>query len=449
MRLTIFRLHLIILVASTAAAAGAPVLPSTTRVSVSSGGAEGNDDSPSSDISADGRFVAFASRASNLVPDDTNVRTDVFVHDRSTGETTRVSLSSEGTQGNNISHSPSISAEGRFVAFASRASNLVPGDTNVRTDVFVHDRSSGDTTRVSVTSRGEEPNDDSSAPSISADGNSIAFQSLASNLAPNDENRQSDIFVHDSAMGRTRLVSASKGGEANAANNASLSPSISADGRYVAFHSQASDLVMFDSAVCFERGPIGFSRNCYDVFVRDMRTHQMERVSLTSAGEQGNGDSSRASVSGDGRYVSFGSEASNLVANDGNDLKDVFVRDRTTGALSRISVTPLGGDANSFSESGGISDDGRFVTFWSSASNLVAVDGNFKTQDVFVYELTSGAMEVASVSSAGVQGDRGSHSPVPSADGRFITFSSSATNLVPGDRNGKTDVFVRDRGTLS
>ena len=168
----------------------------TTRVSVASDGAQGNGYSYHPSISADGRYVAFESYATNLVSGDTNGYIDVFVHDRQGGGTTRVSVTSDGAQGGTGSWNPSISADGRYVAFMSAASNLVSGDTCC-SDIFVHDRQSGQTTRVSVASDGAQGNNHSWYPSISADGRYVAFHSYASNLVSGDTNSAPDVFVHD------------------------------------------------------------------------------------------------------------------------------------------------------------------------------------------------------------------------------------------------------------
>src|SRR3990170_4042101 len=248
----------------------APALGTTTRVSVASDGSQGNSYSAAPSISADGRYVAFTSDASNLVSGDTNnfcygnfadvsthdppPRTimtptppppgytncaDVFVHDRQTGVTQRVSVASDGSQGNKGSGSPSISADGRYVAFASYASNLVSGDTNDWDDIFVHDRQTGSTQRVSVASDGSQGNRDSYCSSISADGRYVAFDSYASNLVSGDTNSSWDIFVHDRQTGSTQRVSVAS--DSSQGNDGSDWPSISADGRYVAFGSSASN----------------------------------------------------------------------------------------------------------------------------------------------------------------------------------------------------------------
>jgi Tol biopolymer transport system component len=339
-------------------------------VSVASDGTQGNSHSGSPSISADGRYVAFASYASNLVPGDTNGVMDVFVHDRLTGQTTRVSVASDGTQGNGESRYPSISADGRYVAFMSYASNLVPGDTNGKADVFVHDRLTGQTTRVSVASDGTQGNGDSWGwPSISADGRYVAFESSASNLVPGDTNGRADIFVHDRLTGQTTRVSVASDGTQG--NNSSVWPSISADGRYVAFMSYASNLVPGDT------------NGALDIFVHDRLTGQTTRVSVASDGTQGNGYSWDSSISADGRYVAFESWASNLVPGDTNGKQDIFVHDRLTGQTTRVSVASDGTEGNNNSGWPSISADGRYVAFHSDASNLVPGDTNGRA-DVFV-----------------------------------------------------------------
>jgi hypothetical protein len=382
-------------------------------------------------ISSDGRYVAFASYASNLVSDDTNGRWDIFVHDRETGQTTRVSVDSAGVQGNNDSRDPSISSDGRYVAFESHASNLVPNDTNGRDDIFVHDRETGQTTRGSVDSAGLQGNSDSRNPSISSDGWYVAFESYASNLVPDDTNNMRDVFVHDRLTGQTTRVSVDSAGVQG--NDLSLYPSISSDGRYVAFDSQASNLVPDDT------------NNMRDVFVHDRQTGQTMIVSLDSAGVQGNSGSYRAFISSDGRYVAFESHASNLVPNDTNDVRDIFVHDRQTGQTTRVSVDSAGVQGNDHSDSFDkcMSSDGRYVAFYSYASNLVPNDTPGAC-DVFVHDRQTGQTTRVSVDSAGVQGNSSSFTPSISSDGRFVALHSWASNLVPNDTNDNYDVFVHD-----
>ncbi len=247
------------------------------RVSVASDGTEGNHDSRDNSISADGRFVAFQSDSSNLVPDDTNGRSDIFVHDRQTNTTERVSVASDGTQGIFESYNPSISADGRFVAFQSDSSNLVPDDTNGQYDIFVHDRQTHITERVSVASDGTEGNRQSMMynSSISADGRFVVFASKSSNLVPDDTNGQYDIFVHDRQTHITERVSVASDGTEGDFD--SMKSSISADGRFVAFYSRSSNLVPGDM------------NGLDDVFIHDRQTHTTERVSVASDGTEGDG----------------------------------------------------------------------------------------------------------------------------------------------------------------
>lgn len=286
----------------------------TTRVSVASDGTEGNSASWISGISANGRFVVFRSASSNLVIEDTNDVYDIFVHNLHTGETTRVSVASDGSQSDGHSWTPGISADGRYIAFDSSAANLVLGDTNEAIDVFVHDRQTGQTTRISVSSDGEQGNGNSHAPSISGDGVYIAFGSYASNLVAGDTNDEYDVFVHNQLTGETSRVSVSSGGLQG--NAISGSPSISSDGRYVVFASSASNLVPDDD------------NGNQDVFVHDLHTGETMLLSSASDGTLGNGDSGTPSISADGLYISFYSDANNLVPSDLNGSSDIFVHNR-------------------------------------------------------------------------------------------------------------------------
>jgi len=356
----------------------------TTRVSVASDGGQGNGSSFSSSISADERYVAFQSQASNLVGGDTNGAYDVFVHDRQTAQTTRASLASDGGQGNDDSGGTSISADGRYVAFYSNASNLVPDDTNGTYDVFVHDQQTGETTRISVASNGGQGNSSSYWPSISDDGCSVVFNSWASNLVDGDTNNFCDadydgqyddncldVFVHDRQTGKTTRVSVASNGSQS--NDTSYQPSISADGCYVAFESSASNLVSGDT------------NGTTDVFVHNRQTGETTLVSISSDGGQGNGGSYLPSISADGRYVAFYSVTSNLVGGDTNGWADIFVHDRQTGETTRVSVASDGTQGNEGSYSPFISASGRYVAFGSGASNLIGSDTNNKI-DIFVHD---------------------------------------------------------------
>ena len=340
-----------------------------TRVSVASDGTQGNEDFWSPSISSDGRYVAFRSYSTNLVSGDLNLYSDVFVHDQQNHQTTRVSVASDGTQGNDYSGISSISSDGRFVAFSSRASNLVSGDTNNNEDVFIHDLQTGETTRISVASDGTQGNYSSVGPSISADGRYVAFESASSNLVNGDTNYWPDIFVHDRLTGETTRVSVDFDG--SQIDLGSYYPSISSDGRYVAFTS--------------------FNNYGYDsdVFVHDLQTGETTCVSLDLDGNVSQG-SYVPSISSDGRYVAFKSRSSYLVSNDTNGVDDVFVNDRQTGKTTRISVASDGTEGNQISGNGAgsrqaISSDGNYVAFTSDASNLVSGDTN-GLSDIFVHE---------------------------------------------------------------
>jgi Tol biopolymer transport system component len=397
------------------------------RVSVASGGAQGDNNSYSPSISADGRYVAFQSYATNLVAGDTNGTMHIFIHDTQTGETTLVSVDSSGIEGNGISSRSSMSADGRYVAFQSDATNLVAGDTNGNTDVFIHDTQTGTTTRVSVDSYGLQSSvGNNQIPSISADGRYVAFESGATNLVSGDTNGTKDIFIHDTQTGTTTRVSVDSSGTES--NGTSYSSAISADGRYVAFESLANNLVTGDT------------NTASDVFIHDTQTGTTTRVSVDSSGTQGDNSSSAPSISADGRYVAFDSIATNLVAGDTNAYYDVFIHDTQTGTTTRVSVDSNGTEGDSDSYYPSISADGRYVAFESDATNLVAGDTN-SVPDIFIYDTQTGTTTRVSVDSSGTQGDNSSSAPSISADGRYVAFQSDATNLVADDTNAYSDVF--------
>ena len=416
--------------------------PTTTRVSVSTAGVQADRDSYAAGISADGRYVVLTSLARNLVPGDTNDAYDVFVHSRASGTMTRISVGPGGAQGNGSSESASMNANGRYIVFESTASNLVEGDTNHASDVFLYDQASGVTSRVSVSRSGRQANGPSAMPAISADGRYVAFQSLASNLVRGDTNGFADVFVRDLATGKTSRVSlTSRGRQARCSLDSceSTEPVLSRHGRYVAFQSSATNLVPHDT------------NRLGDVFVRDRHTGRTTRVSVDSRGRQGGGDrtnngSNAPVISANGRYVVFHSADSNLVRGDTNRVFDIFVHDRRTHRTARVSISSAGAQADAESlGAASISSDGRFVAFTSLASNLVAGDANEIT-DVFLRDLVSGQTTLASLGQSGNQGDDASSATgvAFSANDRYLAFSSWAANLVDGDTNVVADAFVRD-----
>ena len=422
----------VLLMACGAGAVETPLIdaPASTlqRVSVDSGGAQGNGPSGEPAISTDGRFIAFSSQASNLVDQDTNGSRDIFVHDRDTGITRRVSVAADGTQGNGSSGQPAISANGRFVAFFSMATNLVPGDTNLTGDVFLHELETGLTRRVSVASGGVQGNGFSSTPSISGDGRFIAFESSASNLVAGDNNNNTDVFVHDRIEGSTQGAWANPPTLENLPGGA---PEISADGLVVAFAVHLQDWASDDA-----QGRSQF-------LVHDI----IKGVTEPAAGDPGNGfgegTAGVPSLNADGSWVALRSNAANLVTGDTNRVDDVFVVGRELGSIQRVSVDTGGNQGNGASGEPSVSGDGRFVAFWSEASNLVSGDIN-GTGDVFVRDRQTAETRRISVGPDGALVDGLSASPSISADARFVAFESEASNLVPEDTNGHQDVFVAE-----
>lgn len=401
----------------------------TTRLSVATAGTQADGRSFTPALSSDGRYAAFYSDATNLVTGDVNNARDVFVRDLQTGETTRVSVEGGGAEANGDSFEPALSADGRFVAFSSAATNLVAGDSNDANDIFVRDRQANTTTRVSVGLAGVNANGGSDAPSISADGRLVAFTSAASNLVEGDSNNQRDAFVFDRQTGATTRASLSSAGEQ--ANLDSFTAELSADGRFLVFTSYASTLVGFDD------------NEGSDVFVRDLQAGTTTRVSEYTGGFQVDGDSLRPAISADGRYVAFDSDAWDLVWGDTNDVFDVYVHDRQTGYTTRVSVDDSGSQSDGASFRPSLSWDGRYVAYYSDASNLVAGDTNGGS-DVVLFDRLSGATKRVSVAGGGREANGSSLRPALSGNGRLVIFESDASNLVPGDSNEFTDVFVHD-----
>ena len=421
----------------------------TERLSVASDGSQGSLKSENFQImglmSEDGRFVVFSSDADNLVPDDTNGVTDVFMRDRLTGTTSRISVSSVGQQANAWSGHACISADGMVIAFCSAADNLVAGDINGRFDVFVHHRVSGQTERVSLSSSGNEGNDGSYDPSLSHDGRYVAFLSLASNLVDDDLNGEVDAFWHDCQTGITQRASvADDGSEGNQFTSNGM---ISYDGNLVVFRSLSDNLVPGDS------------NTAWDVFVRDIGAGQTYRVSVASDGTQhtdtlNNNGCLMGTISKDNRYAVFSIKPDGLVAGDVNGYGDVYLHDRSTGQTSLVSVATDGSQGNGESKVLNISYDGRFILFSSKATNFSAQDGN-PDSDLYVRDRIQGTTELVSLShgtSAGgeaqlVKANMGaSWGHVDSAG--EVAFFSDSDNLIADDSNGVSDLFINDRLAL-
>ncbi|MGH2711882.1 MAG: TolB family protein [Actinomycetota bacterium] len=420
----------------------------TEWLSASPEGLQNDGNAWHSSITPDGRYVAFGSQASTLVPEDANDVEDIFVVDRTTGAVERASVASSGTEGNDTSYGPVISAEGRFVAFTSHASNLVAGDTNAAMDVFVKDLLTGKMERASVSSSGFQGNDRSFDPDMTPDGRYVVFQSAASNLDTPDTNGPCgqtgssgcDVFVYDRMTKKTERVSeAADGTEANGPSG--WTNEISADGRFVSFYSFADNLVPGDT------NPFS------DIYVKDRATGNIEIVSVSSDGTQGTAGATWNSMSADGRYVAFVSLAPNLVPGDANDADDVFVHDRETRTTVRVSVSSAGAEANGGADNGEITDDGRYVMFTSGATNLDPLDndsgcntGDASGCDVYLHDMVTGITELVSVSSDGVPGAAPTFSGALTPGARLLTFDGYADGLVPGDDNGRSDIYLRDRG---
>lgn len=433
---------------------------------------DGNSGAPS--ISATGRYVAFSSTSSRLVQEDTNLSSDVFVRDRLRRRTVRVSVSSDGSQGIGSptcgSHSPSISATGRYVAFWSGATNLVPDDTNAAVDVFVHDLKNRTTERVSLSSAGKQHNDSPltcglQRPAINGNGRFIAFTSAATNLVENDTNAVGEVFLHDRKTEKTTRVSVASNGDQG--NSFSSNPSLDAEGRFVAFTSFASNLVADD---------LNLTSDAFVRDRKTRKTLIVSVGSDGTRSGLGPFEGSSAGVwamSPDGRYVGFTSDADNLVPNDTNEsfdpcyAGDAFTHDLKTGRTERVSVTSRGQEAEGGNGSAafGISAGGRFVVLRTheafapddtadKSPHPFGCDPNRDvTVDVYIYDRLSGEMELASRNQTGepVQ-ECGLFDSLPgsvSANGRYVPFNTCAPNFEGHNSDqSSSDVYVRDRGRL-
>jgi Tol biopolymer transport system component len=381
----------------------------------------GNGDSTTPVISADGRYVAFPSLASNLVHGDHNGVSDVFVKDLRTGV---VRSASSGGDGPSFDP-PALSADGRFVAFVSSASNLVAGDTNGVDDVFVTDMRTGHVTRVSG---GNGPAFGS--PAISADGRYVAFRSEASTLAEGDTNGVADVFLADRSSGKVTRISTSASGE-QGDKLVHHGLAMSADGRLVVFPSAATNLVPGDT------------NGSVDMFVKDVVSGAVERVNVSASGSQTSSYTLMPAITPDGSRVFFVAWGDTLVPGDTEDTPDIFMKDLRTKAITRVNSRPDGTVSNAQPYQPSVSADGRYVVFSSLASNLVRRDTN-NVDDVFLKDTLSGSVTRLS-ERFGRQGNNFSVAPSISADGRTVVFATLATNLGPTAPTPSSELLLHNR----
>lgn len=398
------------------------------RVSLSRLGIEGNSDSFAPSITADGQFVAFLSTADNLIELDSNGYQDVFLYELAQDEITRITIGYDGSQANGASSDVQISDDGRFVVFVSEASNLVGTDANGHADVFLYDRQSGVTELVSRAPDGTQGDAPSVQPALSSGAHFVAFVSLADNLSPNDKNGVSDVYLYDRQEGTLELISV--GSDGRQADDTNKYPTISASGRYVAYQSKSTNLMPDDDG-----------NNMFDIFLRDRQEGVTELISRNVQGTAGNMESQRPSISNDGRYVAFESWASDLVEGDENYNSDVFVADRLTERIEIVSVSSDGRQADHVNGGAVISGDGRYVAYSSLAGNLAVNDGN-QLFDVYLRDRVRSETQLVSMNANGQAGNGVSISPSLTTAGTYIVFDSVATDLVSDDTNGRFDVFI-------
>lgn len=397
---------------------------SIVRVSTDAGGGQANGDSFDPAATGNGRFVAFDSFASNLVPGDTNGTEDVFVKDLRTGRIALASADAGGNQFGTASEAPSISANGRYVAFEKLPAPSDPAGSHV----FVKDLRTGQLTQADTDAQGNAGNGSTyDPPSISANGRYVAFTSEASNLVPGDTNDTLDVFVKDLRTGAVTLASSSSAGTPNGVGTYSDEPSLSADGRTVAFVNRFGG-----------------------VEVKDLDTGQL---TLTGSAAPMPGESiGQPSLSADGRFVAFdsfggapalpGYNGFIQTANGSVLSHDVFVKDLQTGQLTLASADAAGNQGNGYSSDAVLSPNGRFVAFESGATNLTP-DLTNGHGGVFVRDLWTGGVSLVAANAPSANGHYGSGDAVSVTNTGAVAFASQAADLVPGDTNGVSDIFLK------
>jgi len=493
-----------------------------TRISTDSNNQQANDESQEASISGDGRYVVFSSTANNLVADDSNNASDIFLKDLQTGTTTRVSTDIVGSESNGSSRTPVISANGLYMVFISLANNLVINDDNNYYDIYVKNLVTSEIVLASSDNNGVVGNRDSSAPDISADGRYIVFQSTAYNLAAEDKNNKYDVFVKDLLTANIERISTNSNGEEGQGH--SRYPVISDDGYKITYYSNASNIVtndengavdifqaesnVFDTDAdglidaiesalgsdinnvdtdndglldgyeyeistsptkrdtdndglsdanelelntnptmadtdgdgLLDGQEVGFAN---DPLVADVSLPNPLRISLSTKGKEVNDHSYGMDASADGRYVVFESDASNLVGDDGNGFRDIFLKDTQLGTMIRVSTTSDGSESDGTSRYAKISADGQYVLFQSTASNLVNEDTN-GAWDIFRKNIQTGQIIRISTDNLDRQSNHNSYHANISAEGRYVVFESAADNLVSSDSNELIDVFYKD-----
>ncbi len=404
-----------------------------TLASITFDGVKGDGLSNLPSMSLDGTLVAFTSSATNLDPRATDGSTNVYVKNLTSGDLTLVSARDDGVKANGGSGHPTISNDGRFVAFGSSATNLDPADADTIPDVYVKDLMTGAVSLVSVSSAGVKGNGWSGASgdlSISVDGSRVAFDSIATNLDPNDTDSSVDVYVKDITSGELTLASTADSGTKGIGSSFLSSHSLSADGTTVVFQSSADNLDATDADTTV------------DVYVKDLVTGDLL---LVSSGLNGKGDASSgdASISGEGEFVAFASLATNFDSEDADGLGDVYLKNVLTGSLTLVSTSDAGEKGNAESRSPFISRDGTVIAFHSNATNLDPRDTD-AVLDVYTKDWTTGDVQLASISAAGVKGDDSSELPALAGNASRVAFASWATNLDARDTDGLADVYVKE-----
>lgn len=409
-----------------------PATPGTTapteRVSVSVTGDQANGPTFDPDISGDGRFVAFLAfpQTNNLAPGDTNGLRDVYLKDRQTGAVERISAPSYAGQFDQGDGPVRISADGRFVLFQSFDYNPWPF---VRSSLALRDRQLGTTTPLVSGSFGQAD--------LSGDGRVLAFTSGNNHGVAQDQNGGGDVFVFDVQTSSFELISF--GPASSGSNHGAFGvPAISEDGRFVAFTS-GHQLVASDTD--------GFN----DIYLKDRTTGTMVRVSVPNGGGQADSHSGNPAVSATGRWVAFTSTATNLVPGDSR-FTDVFLKDMLTGTMERVSTgqgTNFSGEASFGPIS--ISADGRYVTYTANDTAFQVPGPGNAADDIFLVtrDMLTRTTRQISLAPGGALSNGSSGAAAMSSDGRWITFSSVATNLVTSDTNGVQDIFLAQNPDLS